>query len=145
MTAGRHPSNLIRRGKIRERLARLDPDREKIAAQLADIETAERGLTRVSKAPPSRRPRSSSAEEAKNSGYPARPRAAAKNRHGAVSPFDTSQRGQPLFGSSEQPFHCLGSVSFDATAIVIQTTVVEDTDIKLRRGVAAFGGNKQVL
>src|SRR5258708_37106532 len=70
--------------KISERLARLDADREKIAAQLADIETAERVLTRVSKAPPSRRPRSASAEEAKNSGYPARPRAAAKNYHSKV-------------------------------------------------------------
>ena len=53
--------------------------------------------------------------------------------------------GQPLFGSSQQPFHCLGSVAFDGIAIVIQTTVVQDTEIKLRRGVAAFGGNKQVL
>ena len=37
--------------KISERLARLDADREKIATQLADLETAERVLTRVSKAP----------------------------------------------------------------------------------------------
>ena len=66
-------------------------------------------------------------------------------REAAGGRQEPPQRGQPLFGSSEQPFHCLGSVSFDATAIVIQTTVVEDTDIKLRRGVAAFGGNKQVL
>ena len=40
--------------KISERLARLDADREKIATQLADLETAERVLTRVSKAPPGR-------------------------------------------------------------------------------------------
>jgi hypothetical protein len=41
--------------KLSERLARLDADREKIATQLADLETAERVLTRVSKAPPGRR------------------------------------------------------------------------------------------
>ena len=51
--------------KVSERLARLDPDRERIATQLADLETAERVLTRVSKAPPGRRPRSASAAEAK--------------------------------------------------------------------------------
>jgi hypothetical protein len=44
--------------KISERLARLDADREKVATQLTDLETAERVLTRVSKAPPARRPRS---------------------------------------------------------------------------------------
>ena len=43
--------------KLTERLPRLDADREKIATQLADLETAERVLTRVSKAPPGRRPR----------------------------------------------------------------------------------------
>ena len=51
---------------------------------------------------------------------------------------------QTLFGGSQQPFHGLGSVALDGIAIVIQTTVVEDTKIKLRRGVAAFGGNKEV-
>jgi hypothetical protein len=51
--------------KLSERLARLDADREKIATQLADLETAERVLTRVSKGPPGRRPRSASAAEAK--------------------------------------------------------------------------------
>src|SRR5499433_1617749 len=51
--------------KLGERLGRLDADREKIAAQLADLETAERVLTRVSKTPPGRRPRSASAAEAK--------------------------------------------------------------------------------
>ena len=51
--------------KLSERLARLDADREKIATQLADLETAERVLTRVSSAPPGRRPRSASAAEAK--------------------------------------------------------------------------------
>jgi hypothetical protein len=51
--------------KVSERLARLDANREKIATQLADLETAERVLTRVSSAPPGRRPRSASAAEAK--------------------------------------------------------------------------------
>jgi AT hook motif len=44
--------------KISERLARLDADRAAIATQLTDLETAERVLTRVSKAPPGRRPTS---------------------------------------------------------------------------------------
>jgi hypothetical protein len=44
--------------KISERLARLDADREKIATQLTDLETAERVLTRVGNTPPGRRPRS---------------------------------------------------------------------------------------
>ena len=53
--------------KVSERLARLDADRTKIATQLIDLETAERVLTRVSKAPLGRRPRSASAAEAKAS------------------------------------------------------------------------------
>lgn len=50
--------------KVSERLALLDADRAKIATQLIDLETAERVLARVSKAPPARRPRSTSAAEA---------------------------------------------------------------------------------
>jgi hypothetical protein len=57
----------------------------------------------------------------------------------------TLSTGQPLFGGSPQPYHGLGSVTFDGIAVVIQTTVIEDTEIKLRRGVAAFGCEKQVL
>jgi len=53
--------------KVSERLARLDADRAKIATQLIDLETAERVLTRVSKTPPARRPRTASAAEAKAS------------------------------------------------------------------------------
>ena len=49
--------------KISERLARLDADREKIATQLTDLETAERVLTRVGKTSPGRRPRSASTAE----------------------------------------------------------------------------------
>jgi hypothetical protein len=52
----------------------------------------------------------------------------------------TLSAGQSLFGGSQQPFHGLGSVTFDGIAVVIQTTVIEDTEIKLHRGVAAFGG-----
>jgi hypothetical protein len=55
----------VEKTKTSERLARLDADREKIAAQLTDLETAERVLSRVSKMPPGRRPRSASAAEAK--------------------------------------------------------------------------------
>ena len=51
--------------KITERLARLDTDLAMIATQLADLETAERVLTRVSKAPPGRKPRSASVAEVK--------------------------------------------------------------------------------
>jgi len=51
--------------KLSEWLARLDADRENIATQLADLETTERVLTRVSKAPLGRRPGSASAAEAK--------------------------------------------------------------------------------
>ncbi len=51
--------------KISERLARLDTDRAKIATQLTDLETAERVLMRVSRAPPGRKPRSASVAEVK--------------------------------------------------------------------------------
>jgi hypothetical protein len=57
----------------------------------------------------------------------------------------TLSTGQPLFGGSPQPSHGLGSVTFDGIAVVVQTIVIEDTEIKLRRGVAAFGCKKQVL
>ena len=48
--------------KISERLARLDTDRAAVATRLTDLETAERVLTRVSKAPPARRTTSATAE-----------------------------------------------------------------------------------
>ena len=50
--------------KVSERLARLDADREKIATQLTDLETAERVLTRVS-TPSTRKPRAASTAEEK--------------------------------------------------------------------------------
>ena len=55
----------VEKTKVSERLARLDADRATIATELIDLETAERVLTRVSKTPPARRPRSASAAEAK--------------------------------------------------------------------------------
>jgi len=51
--------------KVGERLARLDADRATVTAQLTDLETAERVLTRVSKTPLARRTRSATAAEAK--------------------------------------------------------------------------------
>ena len=46
------------KAKVGERLARLDADRATVTAQLTDLETVERVLMRVSKAPPARRTRS---------------------------------------------------------------------------------------
>jgi hypothetical protein len=62
--------------KVSERLARLDADREKIATQLTDLETAERVLTQVGKTPPGRRPRSASAAAIATRGRGRPPRAA---------------------------------------------------------------------
>ena len=50
--------------RISERIARVDTEREAVATRLTDLETAERVLTRVSKAPPSRRPASAVAAKA---------------------------------------------------------------------------------
>jgi hypothetical protein len=69
--------------KVSERLARLDADRAKVATQLTDLETAERVLTRVDKAPSGRRPKSAVAAEAKTptvSRGRGRPPRAAKSR-----------------------------------------------------------------
>src|SRR5206468_8130750 len=74
------------RSKVSERLTRLDADRAKIATELIDLETAERVLTRVSKTPPARKPRSAPAAEAKASnvtrGRGRPPRAAASKSAG---------------------------------------------------------------
>ena len=51
--------------KVSERLARLDTERATVTAQLTDLETAERVLTRVSKTPPGRRTASPAAAGAK--------------------------------------------------------------------------------
>ena len=75
--------------KISERLARLDADREKIATQLTDLETAERVLTRVGKTPPRRRPRPTSTAEAKAAIAPrgrGRPPRAAESKSAGRTP-----------------------------------------------------------
>ena len=79
--------------RISVRLARLDADREKIATQLTDLETAERVLTRVGKTPPGRRPRSASAAEAKAAIAPrgrGRPPRAATAKSAGRSPQNLS-------------------------------------------------------
>jgi hypothetical protein len=74
------------RTKVSERLARLDTERASVAARLTDLETAERVLRRVSKTPPSRRPTSAAAADARaptksrSRGQP--PRAAASKSAG---------------------------------------------------------------
>ena len=55
----------VEKTKVSGRLARLDADREKFATQLTDLETAERVLTRASRTPSARRPRSAAAVEGK--------------------------------------------------------------------------------
>jgi hypothetical protein len=77
--------------KVSERLARLDSDREKIATQLTDLETAERVLTRVS-TPSARKPRPASAAEGKRlvakqgRGRPPRAATSKSVRRGAGAP-----------------------------------------------------------
>jgi hypothetical protein len=53
------------KAKLGERLARLDADRAQVAAQLNDLETAERVLARVGKLPLPRRPAPAAAGKAK--------------------------------------------------------------------------------
>ena len=79
------------RGEDKDQRAACAPraDREKIATQLADLETAERVLMRVSKAPPARRPRSTPAAEAKTSNATrgrGRPPRAATSKSGGGDP-----------------------------------------------------------
>jgi len=61
-----------------------------------------------------------------------------------LSKFTLSTR-QPLLGGSQQPFHRPRSVAFDGVPVIVQTAVAEDTEIKLRRGIAAFRGKNKVL
>ena len=74
------------RTKVSERLARLDTERATVAARLTDLETAERVLTRVGKTPPSQRPTSAAAADAraptKSRGRGRPPRAAASKSAG---------------------------------------------------------------
>jgi hypothetical protein len=55
----------VEKTKVSERLARRDTERATVTARLTDLETAERVLTRVSKAPPARRTASLAAAEPK--------------------------------------------------------------------------------
>jgi hypothetical protein len=57
----------VEKTKASERLVRLDADRAQIAAQLIDLETAERVMARVSKRPGAKRSTSAAAAEAKAS------------------------------------------------------------------------------
>ena len=57
--------------KLSERLARLDADRAQVVAQLTDLETAERVLTRINKMPLPRRPAPAAAAKAKTPAKPA--------------------------------------------------------------------------
>ena len=77
--------------KISERLARLDTDRAKIATQLTDLETAERVLTRVSWAPPGRKPRAASVVEVRRPCCARPTRTAAKSSHEQVSGTQTQR------------------------------------------------------
>ena len=87
--------------KLSERLARLDADREKIAAQLADLETAERVLTRVGKTPPGRRLRSASAAEAKAA---IAPRGRGRPPRAATAKSAGRERGVQKLGLGDRVF-----------------------------------------
>jgi hypothetical protein len=50
-----------------------------------------------------------------------------------------------LLGSRQQPLYRPRSVAFDGVPIVVQTAIVEDTEIKLCSGIAAFRGKNEVL
>jgi hypothetical protein len=81
--------------KVSERLARLDTDRATVATQLTDLETAERVLTRVSKAPPGRKPRSAASAEAK---VPAAPRGRGRPPRAATSKSAGRKPNAPSLG-----------------------------------------------
>src|SRR6516162_8390963 len=72
--------------RVSERIARLNTERATVATRPTDLETAERVLTRVSKTPPSRRPTSAAAADAraptKSRGRGRPPRAAASKSAG---------------------------------------------------------------
>ena len=81
--------------KVSERLARLDTERATVTARLTDLETAERVLTRVSKTPPSRRPTSAAAAEAK---APTASRARGRPPRAATSKSAGRQPSAPSLG-----------------------------------------------
>src|SRR4029077_16896060 len=93
----------------------LDADREEIATQLTDLETAERVLTRVGKTPPGRRLRSASAAEAKariappgkkkGRDCPARRRGAAKSSRKQIGERQTQRAKLGLGRACSRPGH----------------------------------------
>jgi hypothetical protein len=95
--------------KISERLARLDADREKIATQLADLETAERVLMRVSKAPTWSATKIGFGCRSKGRDYPA-PRAATAKSAGRERSAQNlglaGQRPSELRSRSDRPRSC---------------------------------------
>ena len=81
--------------RISERIARVDTEREAVATRLTDLETAERVLTRVSKAPPSRRPASAVAAKAS---APAASRARGRPPRAAATKSAGSKPSAPSLG-----------------------------------------------
>ena len=53
--------------------------------------------------------------------------------------------GQTLFGRGQEPPHRLRPAAFDGVAAIVQSVFVDDAEIELRLGIAAFGGLKQML
>ena len=100
--------------KLSERLARLDTDRATVATQLTDLETAERVLTRVSKAPPGRKPRSAASAEAKVPAAPRGrgrpPKAAMRKSAGREPNAPEPWRARPSFGYRQDPTGTLSGV-----------------------------------
>ncbi len=94
----------VEKTKASERLVRLDADRAQIAAQLIDLETAERVMARVSKPPRAKRSTSAAAAEAKTPAATRGRGAAAKDRHTQVSETRT-RRAEPRLGRARS---CLG-------------------------------------
>jgi hypothetical protein len=85
----------VEKTQISERLARLDADREKIATQLMELETAERVLMRLSKRLSARRPISAIVAEAK---APIVGRDRERPPRAAPSKSASRQRSSPTFG-----------------------------------------------
>src|SRR5271165_2627894 len=50
---------------------------------------------------------------------------------------------QALLGGRQQPLDRLHSVAFDSIPVIVETAVIEDAEIELRRSLTAFGGNPE--
>jgi hypothetical protein len=53
--------------------------------------------------------------------------------------------GQAPFGRGQEPSHRLRPAAFDGVAAIVQSVFVDDAEIELRLGIAAFGGLKQMF